>query len=74
MLFKQQMTLILFQGVCTMLQTKNKSQASDYKDFIQEFRSFRKKNPALPLSRCLDTLLKASSITSEKSSEYADRN
>lgn len=57
-----------------MLQSKNKSQASDYKSFIQEFRSFRKKNPALPLSRCLDTLLSTSSAASDSRAHDAGRN
>ncbi len=57
-----------------MLQTKNKVQSGDYKSFIQEFRSFRKKNPALPLSRCLDTLLSPSNAVSDLRGQFTERN
>lgn len=57
-----------------MLQTKNKVQSTDYKSFIQEFRSFRKKNPALPLSRCLDTLLSPANAVSDVRGQSPERN
>ncbi|MGE3728016.1 MAG: hypothetical protein AB7I41_20845 [Candidatus Sericytochromatia bacterium] len=57
-----------------MLQAKNKVQSGDYKSFIQEFRSFRKKNPALPLSRCLDTLLSSSNAAADARGQSAERN
>ena len=57
-----------------MLQAKNKLQSGDYKNFIQEFRSFRKKNPALPLSRCLDTLLSSAQTSVEAREQYTERN
>ena len=57
-----------------MLQAKNKVQSTDYKSFIQEFRSFRKKNPALPLSRCLDTLLSPANAASDVRGQSLERN
>lgn len=40
-----------------MLQIKQTQHHTDFKTFIQELRSFRKKRPDLPLSRCIDSLL-----------------
>lgn len=57
-----------------MLQAKTKPQSGDYKSFIQEFRSFRKKNPALPLSRCLETLLSHSNTATDSHAHASERN
>jgi len=56
-----------------MLQNNTPTQPTDFKEFINEFRSIRKERPDMSISKCLDSLLSHESSHSQSRGSTSHR-